>query len=85
MTFVIEEVGDTELGYCWDIKEIEGTSAKHLCQCETESAAKRVFNALEWVESMKEGKLSIPDAPKPRTRRKQAEWDIIFTPAPRKK
>ena len=59
MTWIIEESGDPELGYLWNILESDGTKAICAAQCFDERMAERIVSALKWQDALGSGLVKL--------------------------
>ena len=55
--FVQFYTGFDPAGYMVCRKDYDGVLSRHLCDCDTESSAKRIAAALNWHEAHKRGEL----------------------------
>jgi len=83
MEYVLEEVA-TEDFMCWNVLAIKDGKARHICQCQEQIPAKRIKQALEWLDTAEEGRISLPEKTK-RTTKKIPDWDIVFEPIPKRR
>ena len=87
--YAIEEEGDEDLGFSWNVMLIDGDRVKCVAQCMDEKFAQRFISAQKWADSVESGLLSlkmegISIGPSGKARRAKP-IDIVFTPAAKRK
>ena len=78
--YVLEEVAADDF-MVWNVLAIQDGKTRHICQCQEQIPAKRIKQALEWLDTADERRISLPTrTSKPK---KVPEWDIVFEPIPK--
>lgn len=57
--WLIEESGDEEFGYTWNIMLADGDRAKCVAQCLDEHLAEQIVSALKWVDALGSGMMKL--------------------------
>ena len=55
----IEESGDPDLGFTWNILRLDGNRLVCWAQCFDESHATQIVSALKWQDALGQGRMSL--------------------------
>ncbi len=80
--YAIQEDGNPEDGYIWNLMRLDGTTAVLVGQFFDERFAKEIMDAARWRDAFMSGMVGLNMGTKPK---KPRAWDIKFEPAPRTK